>query len=142
MSRVAWVLYDPITTDQYFLPVNPYEDNGSHTISKGVLFETTSGLYQDALGNDHIATIAAAGPDNPEPFSYRGRVYTSEEIVALQEWVDKNYPVYLTDDLGRSWMIAIESFELSRSSRSRAHPYKHDYTLTGFILSELEGSIP
>lgn len=135
--RVPWSLYDPELDEIYYLPVNPYDDAGSHAINKQVAFETASGFYQDSLGADHVGTIASIGQPDLELFNYTGKTYQQTDHEALESWVAKDYPVHLTDDLGRSWVVLLENFSVRRLRTTKRTPFKHEYSLTGFIIQEL-----
>lgn len=136
--RIGWELYDPILDETYYMPVNPYEDAGSHSITKTVGYAAQAGMYQDVLENDQISTILMSAQQALEPFSYVGRTYTELEHSKLEEWAAKDYPIYLTDDLGRIWLVMIESFAPRRMPTMKNKPYKHEYTLSGYVLQEAE----
>lgn len=136
MAGNPWHLYDPVTTGEYYWPVNPHKDNGSHGITKNTLFESYAGLRQSSSGEDRIDAIIGYAGMSPQAFSYSGIVYTSEQLEALEEWALKSYAVILTDDLGREFSVLFESFKLDRV-RSNKYQFKHAYTLTGFVLEEL-----
>lgn len=142
MSRISWTLYDPELDEEYNLPVNPYEDGGSFAISKGVGYETVSGMYQDSLGNDRIGTIVFGTPDPLETFNFSGRTYDDAQHTEMERWAAKNEPVHLTDDLGRTWEILIDRFEPRRLPTMKNSPYKHSYTLSGIVLSEIQDATP
>ena len=142
MPRVAWELYDPITDETYSMPVNPYADGGSNSITKPAAWAVQAGMYQDGSAVDHISTILFAQPKQFEPFSYTGRTYYEIEHTALEDWASRNYPIYLTDDLGRIWLIMIERFEPRRLPTTRAKPYKHEYMLSGYIIEQVEEATP
>lgn len=134
--RTPWTLYDPVTTDTYAWPVNPNADDGSHNITKKTSYEVYAGMRQTSTGDDRIdALVFSAGVD-PSRFSYSGFVYNRTQLETLETWCTKDYAVILTDDLDREFSITIDGFDLQRV-RSNKHPYKHSYTLTGFILDVL-----
>lgn len=136
MSRTPWQLYDPVTTEEYNWPVNPNEDTGSHNVTRQTGYEVYAGMRQTASGDDRIDSIVFVTGDGPSQFSYSGYVYTQEQLEALEDWANRDYDVILTDDLGRQFSIIIDNFELKRT-RFRNKPYKHSYTLSGFVLEEL-----
>lgn len=139
MSRVGWRLYDPIEDEEYYMPVNPYEDTGSHSVSVTLGFNVSAGMYRDSLGNDRISTIIMSAQQSLEPFSYVGRTYNEIEHSKMEEWAAKDYPIHLSDDLGRQWLVVIESFAPRRLPTVKNKPYKHEYTLSGYVLQEIEG---
>lgn len=136
--RTAWRLYDPIELETYFLPVNPSEDAGSNSIMKNTGYESLAGSYQDSLGEDRIGSIVFYSNFELEKFSYNGKTYNEQDHLDIQSWMEKDYPIELTDDLGRSWLILTESFDISRLRGNVNKPFKHQYNWTGIILSEIE----
>lgn len=139
--RTAWTLYDPIEDVTYAFPVNPYQDNGSNAVADRTSFQVKAGAYQDGLGGDHISNIVMDAGTEMERFDYTGRTYTQQELDALEVWARKNYPVELTDDLGRHWMVMIEAVQPQRV-RNGKNQWKHEYTFRGFILWEVEDATP
>lgn len=137
MSRTPWQLYDPVTTEEYSWPVNPNTDNGSHNVTRQTGYEVYVGMRQTASGDDRIDSIVFVTGDGPSRFSYSGFVYDQSQLESLEGWANKDYDVILTDDLGRQFSVIIDKFELERV-RSNKKPYKHSYTFSGFILSEIE----
>ena len=136
MSRIGWQLYDPVTTELYPWPVNPYQDNGSHSIIKESNYTAAAASYRDGLNIDRIGTVVHSRGVNMEPFSYTGRTYSDAELTALSGWFEKDYAVQLTDDLGRTYLILVENFSFERI-RARHSPYKHSYNVSGIVLEEL-----
>jgi hypothetical protein len=136
--RIAWELYDPITDETYYMPVNPYEDGGSHAINRTVNYAARSGMYLNDAGVDCISTILSYSQRNFETFNYVGKTYNELEHGTLEDWVNKDYPIYLTDDLGRIWLVMLESFVIRRLPTMKNKPFKHEYTLTGFVLQEAQ----
>lgn len=137
MARVGWNFYDPDTDETFVFPVNPYQDSGSHAITKAVDWEVSSGDHYDPVAGEHrVSTLISSKGAEPERFAYVGRVYTQQELEDLQFWCAKDYPIELTDDLLRSWLVMVESLDLTRV-KSRQYYYKHEYKFTGIVLEEL-----
>ena len=136
MSRIGWVLYDPHTDETYTLPVNPYEDSGSFTITKTVGYQSAAATYQTPSGYDDVGTVVFATGTDLMPFSFKGRVYNQTDKATLESWVSKDYPIEMRDDLLRNYLIIVEEFSLSRV-RSKQNPFKHEYNFSGFVLEEL-----
>lgn len=137
MARTAWILEDPVTSEIYKLPANPAEDAGSNAIVKSVRYQGNSAHYRDSLGADRtFGTLVFSSNVELETFSYSGRLYSKEEFDAWKDWVARDYPVYLTDDLGRKWLVLFSSFKASRAPW-RKYPWRHSYELSGTILTEV-----
>lgn len=137
MARTPFQFYDSIEDETYVWPVNPYQDNGSHNIEREVKYEVNAGMYQDNSGNDRISTIIGFQADSVPRFSYAGRVYDQAQLEAMEEWAAKDYPINMSDDLGRTYSVLIDKFTLDARARVRHRPFKHEYTLTGIILEVL-----
>lgn len=137
MSRTPWSLYDSILDETYYWPINPSSDDGSHNITRSTKYEVFAGVRQDTSGSDRIDSLVFFGGDDPSSFSYSGYVYTLTQLEALEEWAAKDYAVILTDDLERQFNIIIQGLKFDRV-RSNKYPARHNYTITGFVLSEIE----
>lgn len=135
--RIAWRFYDPVTTDEHFLEVNPKEDSGSHAVVKATRYEVAASTYKTA-GNDLRVgdTVAQDAPRDQEAFSYTGNIYTKEQFDTLSEWFNKNYAFQIRDDLGREFLCYVDKFTVERV-RSRQHRWKHSYSVSGIILEEV-----
>jgi hypothetical protein len=124
--RIAWQLIDSSATPEiYSFPVNPKEDSGSFEITKNPLYSSAAGPG----GN----TVMFEGVDQNPKVIYRGSVLTQSEYDELQRWVAKDHPVTLIDDLARESLVYLERIEFERV-RSRHYPWKHTYTLEGYVL--------
>lgn len=135
--RKAWNFTDPITGESYYLPVNPLEDGGSHGIQKSVKYESPTSTYMSSANQLMVnATVIQDAPAEMEGFSYSGTLYTKEEYDAFIYWSNKDHPWELTDDLGRTFLIYVTSFEPSRA-RSTRFRWKHTYNFTGIVIREI-----
>lgn len=134
--RVAWTFTDPVTTEVYRWEVNPREDAGSHSINRTVGYATQAGMRRGTGGDDRMDTILFESNVQQETFSYTGYVYTAQHYAIMVDWCSRDYPLQLTDDLGRSWLVMVTQFTPSRV-RSRQSRYKHAYTFSGIVLEEL-----
>jgi hypothetical protein len=142
MIRTAWTLYDPITTETYFFPVNPYEDAGSFNIEKSILWRTNSGLHQDGLGNVQISNIVYPGSDVQERFSFVGKTYSLTDYNTLEAWVNKDYELVLTDDLGREFIVVFENIQVQRVRGSKNNRDKLSYTINGIVIENITDDEP
>lgn len=136
MSRIAWRFYDPDTTEEYVWPVNPNVDSGSHARSKNLAYSSVAGSYQNGLNSHHIGELINVQNVEQSSFSYDGNVYNVDQLIALEEWVNKDHAVHLTDDLDRTFVVYLSKISFNRV-RSRQYPYKHSYNISGIILEEI-----
>lgn len=135
--RIAWRFYDPQSTEEYFLPVNPSEDTGSFTISKTTKYESAISTYRDNNNELRVDdTVIQDAPNEQQPFAYRGTVYTKNQYDQLILWLDKNYAWQLRDDLGREILVLVDKYSMERV-RSAKFRWKHEYNFSGIILEEI-----
>ena len=134
--RIAWTFTDPVTSEIYRWEVNPREDAGSNAINRTVGYSSMAGMHRGANGEDRMDTILFESNVQQQTFSYTGAVYTSQQYAIMEDWCSRDYPLQLTDDLGRSWLVMVTQFTPARL-RSRQSPYKHSYTFSGIVLEEL-----
>ena len=137
MARIGWYMYDPEMDETYVFEVNPYEDNGSNVVSKEVSYAASSATWRNNTGEDQISNVAFGGFKTLERMNYAGRVYTKQQYDDLKEWAEKDYPLQITDDLLRTYLVMIEDVTFSRV-RSLPSPYKHTYEFRALILEEVE----
>lgn len=137
MARVAWVLTDDVLNETYSLPVNPHTDMGSFGYTKSIEYESGSAFYQSTSGPQIGRNVLFhSGNYEESSFSFEGFVYTPGELDELTRWVNKDYAVYLTDDLGRTFKVLFRSLTPERvRSRNRD---KVAYSISGVVLEEVE----
>jgi hypothetical protein len=121
---VRWVFEDPNTLDTYEFAINPSE-GGSPSYDKTISYQATSA--------PDGKLVSFEGRDQPQTIEFSGVLFTEAEYNAFVEWWDKRYQVQVTDDLGRSFYIQINSFTPTRK-RAIQHPWKHDYTVTATVV--------
>jgi hypothetical protein len=121
---VRWTLQDLSTLETYQFPVNPREDD---TPGWEKNFQYTNTSAPDGR------VIVTEGRDNVRRGGFSGIIYTEGQYNALYSWWDKRNQLQLTDDLGRSHKIILESFRAKRK-RSFQHPWRHDYEVTYVIV--------
>lgn len=121
---VRWTFEDPTTLEVYTFEVNPREDN-----TPG--WEKNFG-YQNTSAPDG-KVLVFEGRDNVRRGSFSGTLFTQEHFDTLQEWWAKRRQITVTDDLGRSYSVVLETFKPTRK-RSYHHPWRHDYEITYVIV--------
>lgn len=137
-TRIAWKFTDDVLTTEWFLPVNPTADAGSHAITKTVRYSVTASNYLDNSNTLRIGdTVAQDASSEVERFSYTGTVYKKDQLANFRLWCNKDYPWTLRDDLGRVFLIYVENFSTERV-RSVKFPWKHTYSFSGVVLEEIE----
>lgn len=128
MSRIAWQWQDTTDGTVEYMPINPNE-GASPTFQKQLTKATTTA--PGGLGQ----VLIFEGADQPSQFDFSGVLLTPAHYdFILRAW-KKRHLVRLTDDLGRSFVIYLESFQPQRQL-SRTYPWKHTYQATAVIVSD------
>lgn len=120
-----WTLSDPVSSSVYTFSINPTGD--SPVYSKTLNFEAT------AAPSD--AFLIYEGSDTPTTFSITGTILSQNQYSAFAWWYNLRRQTLLTDDLGRTRWVYITTFSPVRV-RSATIPWKHTYTLAGYVLTE------
>lgn len=137
-TRIAWKFTDDVLATEWFLPVNPNADAGSHGITKSNSYSGSVSNYVDNSNTLRVGdTVAHDAPNDIERFSYKGTVYKKDQLDNFRLWCRKDYPWKLRDDLGRVFLIYVEDFSTDRV-RSVKFPWKHNYSFSGIVLEEIE----
>lgn len=122
--RIGWQIYDPVTAETITLEINP-NDDGSLQYEKQMTYKNTS-----APGGN---VVAFEGRDAPYTSSFSGVLLTENQYNTYVDIFSKRYPLQLTDDLGRSFLVYFTSFKPKRKI-SRTYPWRHEYTCDYYIM--------
>ena len=60
MSRSAWVLFDPVSSESYVLPTNPSGDSGSFAGGKPVVYSAVAASFQSIVTGKQNPKIGRA----------------------------------------------------------------------------------
>lgn len=126
MARIPWRWEDVIDGTVQFMPINP-NDGASPKYQKNLTKNTTT-----APGSTGTVIISE-GADTPPQFDFSGDIVTQEHYDFIYNAWAKRHPVRLTDDLGRTFVIYMESFSPSRKL-SRTYPWRHSYDATAVVI--------
>lgn len=124
MALVRWEFEDPVTLDTYEFEVNP-SAGGTPSYTKNFAYRVP------AAPDGKV--IVFEGRDPAKTIEFSGRLLTEAQFNAFVTWWDKRYQVNVTDDLGRTFSILIQSFNPTRVRR-RSHPWTHDYSVEATIV--------
>lgn len=120
MARTPWVLTDWSTgiPDTYEFPINPreYSPPGKKA---SFAFQRPTAPNGQAILFQGLNEIAEG--------SFSGVVKTQNEFETLDAWVEKWYPVYLTDDRSNTWQILFTEISWTRKHR-HIDPDTYEYT--------------
>lgn len=126
MARTAWTLTDsstgsPVTLD---FTINP----------KDADYPGRKANISQELGTSPSAgKIVFQGRDALPRFSITGSVRTQNWFDSLETWANKWYPLVLTDDLGMTWNVIIESFQPKRI-RKASTPWLFEVSITFLVV--------
>lgn len=126
MARIGWRFEDVVEGTIEIMPINP-NAGASPKYQKALTKATTS-----AAGTQG-QVIVFEGADQPVQFDFSGVLLTEAHYDFVYRAWAKRHPVLLTDDLGRTFTIYIESFSPERQL-SRTYPWKHTYQATAVVL--------
>lgn len=129
MARIGWRWEDAVEGTVAIMPINP-NAGASPRFAKTLTKQTTTAPGQ--LGQPLIFE----GSDEVSQFDFSGVLLTQEHYDFLYNVWRKRHPVKLTDDLGRSFIIYLESFAPERA-RNNTYPWKHTYQATSVIVEWL-----
>lgn len=125
---VKWQFHDASLGETYTFDINP-NDDGWPGYKKNFTYAKTT------APNGNV--VMFEGRDDPRKGTFKGVLLYESQLNALVSWYQKRNQITVTDDLGRSFTIIIESFEATRRW-TVSHPWKHDYSM-GFIVVDWTG---
>lgn len=126
MARVAWTLTDysyasPVT---YAFEVNPKE--AEYPGRK-------ANITSEAGVSPTSATVIFQGKDAVQRMNIDVSIRSQTAYDAFETWANNWYPLVLTDDIGNSFTVLIESFTRKRV-RNISTPWRFDATFSFIIL--------
>lgn len=126
-----WTLHDATgALPDYTFSVNPNQD--SPTYQKNLQFQ--------ALVTPGSLPLLFEGQDNPTVFSVQGTILSEDQYTKFVAWYNLRHQILLTDDRGGQRWIYLTEFQPVRK-RSALYPWRYDYTLSGFTISETFPSV-
>jgi hypothetical protein len=126
MARIPWRWEDPVEGTVAMMPINP-NAGASPKYSKSLTKKTTTAPGTLA------SPLIFEGADAATQFDFSGAILTEDHYQFLLKAWQKRHPVRVTDDLGRTFTIYIESFSPERKL-SRTHPWRHSYQATAVVV--------
>lgn len=126
MARIAWLWEDQTDGTVQKMPINPNE-GASPTFAKSLTKQ------RSVAPGDQGNTLIFEGADQPTEFSFSGAILEQEHYEFLLKIWQKRHLVKLTDDLGRSFIIYLETFTPKRV-RSATRPWRHTYDVSAVVV--------
>jgi hypothetical protein len=124
-----WAFQDPASGVTYTFAINPDPTQPGSPGSDRV-FDTTASLAPDGQ------MLVSEGSRIPSVWTFGGTVLTQADYEALQQWADKNYRVYLVDDLGVVRVVLPQVFS-PRPVGDPSNGWAHTYTFQVLVLEVL-----
>lgn len=119
-----WTFTDPSDSSTATFEFNPdaggTPDNAKHVSASSRLFNGKTCLWVTSQETQKI--------------EFSGIIVSEEMYNLVTEWFNKTNPIELTDDLGRTFTIVIQTFEPRRERQSLV-PWYHTYTVSALITS-------
>jgi hypothetical protein len=109
------------------MSINPNE-GASPNYAKNLTKETSTA--PGALGQ----SLIYEGADQASDFAFSGVLLTQEHYEFIQNLWMKRHLVQLTDDLGRRFVLYLETFSPKRV-RSARYPWRHTFDATAVVVS-------
>ena len=129
MSRSPWSLATTgASPEVYYFEVNPKTDGGSFGVNKSPTYVVAAGYSGRTITHETTDELARV--------QYSGVLLTPGQNASISEWYLKEEPLILTDDLGQSSLVYLDSLEFTRAPK-RAHPNRMEFPFTGYVLEVL-----
>jgi hypothetical protein len=121
MPRVAWTLTDNSTGSPVVLtfPINPNEFTAP---ARSANIKEEIGIAPNGV------PVLFQGRDAPKRGSFSGAITSEAQYNDWQTWMNKWYPMTLTDDQSQTWDILITNFSLQRLRRA-INQWRYDYSV-------------
>lgn len=126
MARIAWRWEDLTEGTVLYMPINP-NSGASPSFQKNLTKQQTTA--PGAASN----VILFEGADPPTQFDFSGVLLTQEHYEFIYNLWAKRHLLRLTDDLGRVFVVYVESFNPKREL-SHIYPWKHTYDAATVVV--------
>lgn len=124
MPLVRWRFDDPVALSGYEFEINP-SAGGSPSYQRNFTYAETSAPDGKSL--------VFEGRQPAQHIEFSGRLLSESQFNAFVTWWEKQYQIEITDDLGRTFSVIIESFNPTRVRR-RSNQWVHDYQVRAVII--------
>jgi hypothetical protein len=120
-----WEFNDPITLAIYTVPINPNKMTSPHLAQN-----TEPAPVSPVDGRIRARRTRPL----PREWSFGGVIRDQTHYDALLAWVEKPYPVFITDHLGRTWYVLLNEFAPEERRKNVAVPDRYTYEVKGYVL--------
>lgn len=119
---IRWTFTDTATNETYTLPINP---NTMSPVGARVSLKRVRGIY---------GVVSTRQVPTQTEFSFGGVINTQAHYDALLTWVAKTVAVIVTDHLGRSFRVYLDSFVPTDRSPRPSLRTRWTYTVKATLL--------
>lgn len=110
------------------MPINPDSMTSPHP--------TKNLTFAKGIRRGHSRSRTFMTPPPPVEWTWEGPIRTQAHHDALEEWATKG-EVHVTDHLGRSWAVVMQSFDPIDRRPTPQTPWRMRYSMTALILRQL-----
>lgn len=125
MTVVRWIFTDLSTSTSETFEINP-RDGGTPAYEKNFQYTSTAA--------PNGKTLVFEGIDKPQTIEFSGVILTQTQFNLFYNWWNKRNQIRITDDLGRQFVVVMESFAPVRK-RAIHYPWRHDYTIKATVVN-------
>lgn len=128
-----WTLVDPDTSESWEFPRNPKAMTSPHPPKNTTIFAR-------AAATPGVAGVCRVLQFRQSPYEWQftGDIRTEEHYDTLIEWCKKSNRLELTDHLGRTWQIRIDSMDLNEQRPTARNDWRFEYTVKANIYGEIQ----
>lgn len=125
-----WTLLDPATEVSWVFPRNPNAMTSPHPPRNHVIFSRGVG------GGTGVSRVIAFRQE-PYEWSFSGDIRTEAHLTAFQAWTARTGRLHVTDHLGRTWEVRIDSVDLDELPNSPRNSWRFSYTVKTIIYGRV-----
>jgi hypothetical protein len=124
-----WTLFDHVTSATYTFTTNPNK------------MDSPINTKQLQSLPHYWSPRTWKTPTMPSQWSFGGNLYTDTEYNSLLDWMTRKHELQVNDHLSRVFSFLPRQIEFT-DVRSRKYPWKHTYTVSGFLTVQYGMSHP
>lgn len=128
---VRWVLTHVETGDSWTMPINPNSMSSPHQDRQLATAYGTKAVA-GVGGGERIRTFRTPSP--AKEWTFGGVIRTKEHYDALEEWAKKSGKVRITDHLGRTFEVLIQSFQPEDRKPMATVTWRLTYQMSTLLL--------
>lgn len=141
-SVKRWEIRDTKTGETYLFPMNPNKMTSPHAPRKTTVFARSGGampgyLYSGGRFANHAVARVMQYRQEPYTWQFSGRIITLQQYEDFLDWTGRVARLEISDHLGRTFSVRMDSFELSEKKPTPRRPYRFEYTVTALIYGQV-----